>query len=193
MSATMARQGGRVKLELSNMLLAGNMANMTNGGFSCAAIEETQHLMKKPRPKVQEERKQRVVIPAHRNVKAAKERQPAMLLENNTNRCVTCQNGTVKNPQTWWRRIGMAAAVPDWHRQQTPEPTPTLPWMLHAPPGENQGAQRSQTVSLPAIYSYLHAPLPNVQCFNHDAYAKDSKHDKDSIPDLLTEEGTSTG
>ena len=113
MSATMARQGGRVKLELSNMLLAGNMANMTNGRFSCAAIEETQHLMKKPRPKVQEERKQRVVIPAHRNVKAAKERQPAMLLENNTNRCVTCQNGTVKNPQTWWRRIGMAAAVPD--------------------------------------------------------------------------------
>jgi len=39
---------------------------------------------------------------------------------------------------------------------------------------------------------YLHAPLPNAQFFNLDAYAKDRKHDKDCISDLLTDEGTST-
>ena len=48
MSATMARQGGRVQLEQSNMCLALNMAKMATGGFSHATIEETQYLIKKP-------------------------------------------------------------------------------------------------------------------------------------------------
>jgi len=38
MSATMARQGGRVQLEQSDMRLALNMAKMAKGRFSCAAI-----------------------------------------------------------------------------------------------------------------------------------------------------------
>jgi len=38
MSATMARQGGRVQLEKSDMRLALNMAKMARGGFSRAAI-----------------------------------------------------------------------------------------------------------------------------------------------------------
>ena len=41
MSATMARQGGRVQLEQSVMHLALNMAKMANEDFSRAAIEET--------------------------------------------------------------------------------------------------------------------------------------------------------
>jgi len=41
MSATMARQGGRVQLEQSDMPLALDMAKMAKGGFSRAAIEET--------------------------------------------------------------------------------------------------------------------------------------------------------
>jgi len=48
MSATMARQGGRVQLEQSDMHIALNMANMAKGGFSHATVEETQRLIKKP-------------------------------------------------------------------------------------------------------------------------------------------------
>jgi len=54
MSATMARQGGRVQLEQSNMCLAFNMAKMADGGFLRAAIEETQYLIQKPRAEVWE-------------------------------------------------------------------------------------------------------------------------------------------
>jgi len=42
MSATMARQGGWVQLEQSNMRLVLNMAKMAKGGILRAAIEETQ-------------------------------------------------------------------------------------------------------------------------------------------------------
>ena len=42
MSATMARQRGRVQLEQSGMCLAWNMAKMAKGGFSRAAVEETE-------------------------------------------------------------------------------------------------------------------------------------------------------
>jgi histone H3/H4 len=54
MSATMARQGGRVQLEQSDMRLAFNMAKMAKGEFSRAAIEEMQQLIKKPGAEVQE-------------------------------------------------------------------------------------------------------------------------------------------
>jgi hypothetical protein len=40
MSATMARQGGRVQLEQSNMPLALNMAKMGKEWFWCGAIEK---------------------------------------------------------------------------------------------------------------------------------------------------------
>jgi hypothetical protein len=48
----MARQGGRVLLELSDMLLALNMAKMATESFSRAAIEKTKCLIKKPRAEV---------------------------------------------------------------------------------------------------------------------------------------------
>jgi len=69
MSATMARQRGRVQLEQSDMRLTVNMAKMAKGGFSRAAIEETQHLIKKPCAEVQEEKKRGVEFPVHRKVK----------------------------------------------------------------------------------------------------------------------------
>jgi hypothetical protein len=47
MSATMARQGGRVQLEHSDMRLALNMAKMDQGGYTCTGIEEMQPLFKK--------------------------------------------------------------------------------------------------------------------------------------------------
>jgi len=46
MSATMARQGGRVQQEQSDMRLALNMAKMAKEGFSRAAIEGTKFLIK---------------------------------------------------------------------------------------------------------------------------------------------------
>ena len=57
MSATMARQGGRVQLEQSDMGLALNMAKTAKGGFSCAAIKEMQQLIKIPHAEVREEKK----------------------------------------------------------------------------------------------------------------------------------------
>jgi len=82
MSATMARRGGQVQLEQSDMRHALNMAKMAKGGFSHAAMEGTQLLIKQPHTKVGEEKKQGVKFTGHENVKAAMERNPAMLREN---------------------------------------------------------------------------------------------------------------
>jgi hypothetical protein len=82
MSATMARQGGRVQLEQFNMPLALNMAKMAKGWFLHAAIEEMQYLIKKHHTEVREEKKRGVEFPGHKTVKAAKERHLAMLCRN---------------------------------------------------------------------------------------------------------------
>jgi hypothetical protein len=96
----MARQGGRVQLEQSDMRLALNMAKMAIGGFSRAAIEVTQYLIKQPCAEVREEKKRGVEFPGHSKVKAAMERQPAMIHHNHMARCLPCQNGTAKNSET---------------------------------------------------------------------------------------------
>jgi len=57
MSATMAMQGGRVQLEQSNICLALNMAKMAKTGFSRAAVEEMQNVIKKPCSEVREGKK----------------------------------------------------------------------------------------------------------------------------------------
>jgi len=48
MSAIMERPGGRVQLEQSDVRHALNMANLAKRGFSRAAVEEMQQLIKKP-------------------------------------------------------------------------------------------------------------------------------------------------
>lgn len=75
------------------------------------------------------------------------------------------------------------------HLEPAPSPRATAP----PPPGANQGAQSSDTDSVLSVFVYFHAFLSNTQFFNLEAYAKDCKHDKDFIPDLLTNTGTSTG
>jgi hypothetical protein len=90
MSATMARQGGRVQLEQSDMRLALIMAKMAKEGFSRATKEETKFLIKKPRAEVQEEKKRGVEFPGHKEVKAAIQRHPAMLHHNQTSGCLHC-------------------------------------------------------------------------------------------------------
>ena len=71
MSATMAREGGRVQLEQSDIRLPLTMPKMAQEGLSCAAIEETQQLIRKPHADVQEEHKRGVVFPGHNKVKIA--------------------------------------------------------------------------------------------------------------------------
>jgi hypothetical protein len=112
MSATMARQGGRVQLEQSDMRLALNMAKMAKEGFSHTAIEETKYLIQKPPAEIREENKRGVEFHGHKMVKAAIQRHPAMLRHNQTSGCLPCQNGTAKNLQTRWRRKGTGAPPP---------------------------------------------------------------------------------
>jgi hypothetical protein len=79
------------------MRLVLNMAKMAKGGFSGGAIEETQHLIKKPHNDVPEEMKQCFLFPGHDKVKAAMERHPAMLHQNHTPGCLRCQHHTANN------------------------------------------------------------------------------------------------
>ena len=134
MSATMARQGHRVQLEQSNMHLALSLAKTAKGGFSKAAIAETQYLMKKTCAEVQGEKMQGVDFLGYRAVMAAIERHPGMHQQNQTNRCLHCQHGTVQNPHTHWSRKGMGAPQPGEHRQPTPETMPSPPGTPPGPP-----------------------------------------------------------
>jgi len=189
----MARQGGRVRLEQSDIRLALNMAKMGKGGFLHATIDETHFLFKKPWAKVQEEQNPGVEFLGHNIVKAALERHPTMLDENQTDGCLPCQNGTAQKPQTRWRCKGMGAPQLERLRQPTPEPTPPPPKLAPVPPGDNEGAHVTEIQGVPPGYVYIHTPLPCAQFLNLEAYAKDCKRDEDFNPNLLTNEGTSTG
>jgi hypothetical protein len=93
----MARQGGQIQLEQSDMRLAFNMAKMAKEGFSRASMEETKYLINKPRAKVRKEKKRGVQFPGHKKVKAAIQRHPAMFRQNQMSGYLPCQNGTAKN------------------------------------------------------------------------------------------------
>jgi len=94
MSATMAREGGWVQLEQSDMRLALIMAKVATGGFFRATIEEMEFLMMKPQDEVREQKKREVVFSGHKKVKAAMGRHPAMLWDNQTDSCLPSQNHT---------------------------------------------------------------------------------------------------
>jgi len=201
MSATMARQGARVQLEQSDMRLALNMAKMAKGGFSHAAIEETQYMFKKPRTKIREEKKRGVEFPGHNKVNAVIERHPAMVRQNQTPGCLACQNGTAKNPQIRWRRKATGAPLPNRCRKQTPEPTtepspeqtPSLPATPPTTTGNTSGAQHLAIFNLLARYAYSDTSVPCAESFTHNRSAQDSKNNTDYDPDMLPDEETSTG
>jgi len=205
MSATIARPGGRVQLEQSDMRLALNMANMAKEGFLRAAIEEMQYLIKKSRAGVREEKNRGDEFPGHRKVKAAMERHPTMIHQNHTDGWLPCQSSTGRNPLTCWRRKGKGAHPPVWGRHSTPDPTHTLPATPSAPgtpspprspparPSPIQGTQRSLIDNLPVANTDSHVSLPKTQSVNPDAVAEDSTLDQDFDPELLTDERTSCG
>jgi len=193
MAATMARQEGWVQLEPSNMQLTLNMAKMAKWGCLRTTMEETLYLIEKPWGKVCEEKTSGVEFFGHRNVEAAIETQPAMVLENHTDSCLPCLNCTAQNWQTRRRRKGMDASPPNQLWQPTPEPMPFPPGMPPAPPIDAERAHAYQIKGVPPRYVYIHTPLRSAQFFNLDAFAKDRKHNKGFNLDLLTAEGKSTG
>ena len=137
----MATQGGRVQLEQSDMRLALNMGKMAKEGCSRAAIEETKYLIKTPCANVREEKKRGVEYPGHKEVKAAIQRHPAMLRQNQTSSRLPCHYGTAKNPQTRSRFKGTGPPAPDRRTEQTPEPTPPLPGTPPTPTGNTSELQ----------------------------------------------------
>jgi hypothetical protein len=174
----MARKGGRVQLELSDMCLAMNMAKMATVGFSHALMEETQQLIKKHRAQVREKKQRGVVFPGHQKVKVAIERHRAMVYKNHRAGGLPCQTGTAKSPVTRWRRKGTTA--------HPLEPAVPLPGTPTAPPGDTEGNESYEMEGMPSRCVYMHSLLPNTPLFNHNALAKDSKRDTDFIPDLLS-------
>jgi len=80
-----------------------------------------------------------------------------------------------------------------------PEPMPPLhkttplPGTPPAPPNNIARALCSQIVDVLAGYAYSHTSLPCAELCTLDSYTQDSQHNADFDPDILTDEGTSTG
>jgi hypothetical protein len=148
----MARQGGRVQLEQSNMHLALNMAKMATGGFSHAAMEETQQLIQKPCAKVREQNKWGVEFPGHNKLKPAIQRHQAIVHENKMDGCLSCQNGTTNYRQISWRLKGNGTPprgrVPPW------------PGTASGPSDDDESAERE---GVSPAYVYIHTPVPCAQ------------------------------
>jgi hypothetical protein len=106
------------------------------------------------------------------------ERLPAMVYKHPAAGCVSCQNGTAKNPVIRWSRKGTTAPPP--------EPVAPPPGMPPAPPGDVYGNESYEIEGMPLRCVYMHSPIPNTEFFNHNAFAKESKYNKDFIPDLLS-------
>jgi len=185
MTATMARQGGRVQLEQSDMRLALNMAKMAKEGFSRTATEEAHHQIKKPRAEVREETKQGVVIPGHYKVMAAIERHQAMVLQNQTDSCLPCQNGRAKHTQTRCRRKRNGCTNTTTGATEARNATSATWCQWH-----NSNLRNRRCATQICVYTFP-ASLRSVS--NLDPYAKDPMRDKDFIPDLLSDNGPLTG
>ena len=138
-----------------------------------------------PHANVREEKKRGVEFPRHKRMKAAIQRHPAMLRQNQTSGCLPFQHGTPKNPLTRWRRKGSGAPPPDRRRVRTPEPTPPLTGRQPASTSDTAGVQPSQIVIIPAGYTHSDTALPCAECCDDE----DTMHDTDFDPDMLTDEG----
>jgi hypothetical protein len=140
MAATMARQGGRVKLEQSDMYLVLNMAKLAKEGFLHAAIKEMKYLVTKPPAEVREEKKRCVEFPRRTMVKTAIPRHPAMLHQNQTSGCLYCQH-----PK---QRIRRHAGAPEEQvHLLLPDAECGLQGQLHLPPA----CHPHQPVTLPDL------------------------------------------
>jgi hypothetical protein len=161
-----------------------NVAKLVKGEFSCGTIVETQQRMKKHHAKVGEEKMRVVEFPGHQKVKAAMERHPAMVYSTHTAGSAPCECGTAKNPQTRWRHRRTAAPPPE-----PVVPLPGKPSQHGTPPPPPDDNEENESYEFEGILSrcvYMHSPLPNTPFFNHNAFGKNGKCDKDLIPDMLS-------
>jgi hypothetical protein len=165
----MARQGGQVQLELSDMGLAMNMAKIATGVLSHPTMKEMQQLIKKACGDVRDEMKQPVLFPGDNKVKAGIKRRPAMVRENQTDGCLPGQNGTPKHPQTNWRRKDMGVPPPPSQH------APPRPGMPRAPHGDSERIESTKTecchpdmciylLCLPAIDVSILIHMPRIAC-----------------------------
>jgi len=148
-----------------------------NSGNATATVETSHRI-----PRIEEAS---CCISRHNKVKAATERHPAMVGENQMDGCLPRQDCAANNPQTQSRCKGKGAPPP----QRAP-PRPRMP---HAPPDVSERTESSETEVVPPGYVYIHTPHPSTWCFNLDYYPEDCLHHKSFIPDLLTDQGPSTG
>jgi hypothetical protein len=130
-------------------------------------------------------------------VQAVIARGPAMIHQNHTPRWLPCPNHTSNNLQTSWIRKETGGPPPIWHRLQTPESTlespASLPGTLTALTRKSFGAQCREILNLPAEYAYSHTSLTCVESSTLDASAQECKQHKHFSPDMLPDEGKSTG
>ena len=96
----MARQGGGVQLEQSDIRLLMNMAKMAKSGFLRATIEETQYAIKKHRADVREVKMWGFEFPGHKKVLAANRKTPGIDLSE---------------PIRW------LSSLPKWHSEESPD------------------------------------------------------------------------
>jgi len=185
MSVTMAKQGGPVQPEQSDMQRAMNVAKMPQGGFSLVPIKEMQQLIRNPQAAVQEHNMRGVQFPGHKKKNAAIQRHLAMIRENQMDFSLLCYNGTAKTPLLCWRPKGSG----------TPplQLVPPLPGTPPALSNHSESSERTEIVGVPHGNVYTHTPLPKTQCLRYDANAKNSKLANNLIPDLLTDQEPSTG
>jgi hypothetical protein len=99
------------------MQIALNMVHMAKHGISRSGIKETTHLIKQPRAEIREEMRCGVEFPGHRSVKAVIGKHPAMIYKNQSDGCLPCQNDSIGNPSTRWKRKGTGPAQRQVRRQ----------------------------------------------------------------------------
>ena len=193
MSATVARQGGQIQLEQSDMQLVLKMVKTAKGGYSQAAMEKMLFHIPKHHAVVQPEARWGVELPEHRKVKTVIEIQPSMFHETQTPGYLPCKNCRAKHLQSRWRCHGTFEPPLDPHRQPIPEPKPHPPRIPPAVPSNDKGAVSSQIEGVPPGYMYIHTPPSKTHFLYLDAYSKNRKLNNDVIPDLMTDDVASTG
>lgn len=160
-------------------------------GIWCAAIAEMQYLNKRPGLKCRMRGIQALTL-LDIDMFRLQYKDTQVWFVKSTNCYLHPQSGLVENLETWWRCRSMGTPPPDWSRQLTPQLTATLHGMPPVPSIDNEGSQASQVAGVSSGYVNIHNLNPKVQLSNLDANATDCKDDTDFIPDMMTNERTST-
>jgi len=193
MSAPKARLGGRVQLVQCDMRLAINMARMAKGGFSHAAIEETQYRMKKLHAEVRDEKKQGVEIyGCERRRLRYNDARLCFIQTKQTDAFLAkmARQSICSHPGGAKERVHLRLADTDSLHQIRCHSRQEYHLSQPVRPREHKGPK--VTIYHPEMcINTLH--FPNVQFVYLDVYTQDGQHDTDYNPVMLPDGGTSTG